>query len=127
MIVYLFVSCLLNIFLLMKYSIIWILHTFYCKSFNTIIDYREENRLNKNQQKEKSERITSIYRNSTTLGCCSYCNYKNQLENDNNMDGSIVNLLEKYDIPKSKIPSILRIILIHNQNKNCKIEKKYIH
>ena len=39
------------------------------------------------------------------------------------MDGSIVNLLGKNDIPKSKIQSILRIILIHNKNKNCKIEK----
>jgi hypothetical protein len=31
-----------------------------------IIDNREDNRLNKNQQKEKNERITSIYRNLAT-------------------------------------------------------------
>jgi hypothetical protein len=34
-----------------------------------IIDNREDNRLNKNQQKEKNERITSIYPNLATLSC----------------------------------------------------------
>jgi hypothetical protein len=56
----------------MKYNIP---ESFLPSTINTsiqIIDNREDNRLNKNQQKEKSERITLIhrnYRNSTTLSC----------------------------------------------------------
>ena len=53
----------------MKYNIP---ESFLPSTINTsiqIIDNREDNRLNKNQQKGKSERITLIYRNLATLSC----------------------------------------------------------
>ena len=66
LILYLFISCLSNVLLLMKYNIP---ESYLPSTINTciqIIDNREDNRLNKNQQKEKNERITSIYRNLAT-------------------------------------------------------------
>ena len=53
----------------MKYNIP---ESFLPSTINTsiqIIDNREDNRLNKNQQKEKNGRITSIYGNLATLSC----------------------------------------------------------
>lgn len=74
---------------------------FYRKYFHTNIDYREENRLNKNRQKrEEQENYFNLLKFNHLSYC--YCNYKNQLEKDNNvMMGRLPNLLEKYDIPKS--------------------------